>query len=69
MTFRVMRTYSHTDQRCLWSVESRPFSGRKEAEDWKSFLELEWKELHPKRPTNFFVIMILGVDEDGGVST
>lgn len=42
--FYVIRSYSHTDKRKLWSVESRPFDHELDAENWMDFVKKE----HPK---------------------
>jgi len=54
--YRVVREYSHTDKRCLHSVESRLFQRMVDAIFFKNFLKEEWAREHPKNPTKFFVI-------------
>jgi hypothetical protein len=56
VSFHVLRTYSHTDKRCLWKVESRPFVRREDADFWKEFVEKEYKTEHPKGKHIFFVV-------------
>lgn len=52
--FYVCRKYSWTDRRQLWAVESRPFSNKHGADDWKEFLQSE----DPKRKDDYFVVQI-----------
>jgi hypothetical protein len=56
-TYRVMRKYSHTDKRQLWSVESRPIHDLQKAMDWRDFMKTE----HPK--FDYFIVQT-GVDAD-----
>lgn len=39
--FYVARNYSRTDRQHLVRVESRPFTDRKDADDWMEFLKDE----------------------------
>lgn len=63
-TFYVARTYSHTNSRLLWKVESRAFYSaegtRDHAKDladaYCSFAQAEWNREHPKWPCHFFVV-------------
>lgn len=54
--FRVMKTHTSSGSKVLWSVESRAFKTRMAAEDWREFLESQYREEHPKGPHRFFVI-------------
>jgi hypothetical protein len=55
--FVVVRTYSHTDKRQLWSVESKRFIEKSQAENWSNFLQKEWNESNT-RVSEFFVVEI-----------
>jgi len=52
----VLRTYSHTDKRQLWKVESRRFSTELQAKDWKDFLKQE-------SPVNEYFIVSMTIEE------
>lgn len=71
MSYRVVRTYSrkHYSQKLLWSVESRPFMNRREADQWCEFSQGEWDREHPRQPATFFVVEVLNAQgaEDGRV--
>ena len=48
--YYVVREYSHTDKRQLWSIVSRRITHRRDAEAWAEFQQ----ELQPKH--KFFVV-------------
>ena len=50
----VLRTYSHTDRRHLWKVETRRMTSFVQAEDWKDFLESEDKNKKHK----YFIVKV-----------
>ena len=50
----VLRTYSHTDRRCLWKVETRRMKSRTDAQGWKEFLESEDKNKKHK----YFIVKV-----------
>jgi hypothetical protein len=56
MSYYVLRTYSRTDRRKLWKVESRPFSRKGDAESWCEFERKQWVKEHPKTKAVFFVV-------------
>lgn len=45
-----MSSYSHTDKRQLWKVESKPFIRQDGAESWMEYLQTE----EPKK--EFFIV-------------
>lgn len=57
--FYVVRTHSHTDRQCLWKVMSRAFPERTYAEGWRDFVELEYREEHPRGKHKFFVVEMI----------
>ncbi len=53
-----MRTHtlSHTSDKVLWQVVSKPFHTRLEAQHWRDFCETHYVEENPKGLHKFFVI-------------
>jgi hypothetical protein len=54
--FYVIRTYTHTDLKQLWKVESRPIVRKEDAESWKDFVEMEYYTEHPRSEHKFSVV-------------
>ena len=56
--FLVMRTYtqSHCARKVLWTVISRPFNTREDADFYKEFSQNEYNKEKPKGKQKFFVI-------------
>lgn len=52
----VVREYSHTDQRQLWKVLSRPFADIRDAERWCKYEKSMHLKKYPRSKREFFVI-------------